>query len=91
MPYISQADRDMLDEKIEKLGLLLSNMDVENDPGLLNYAIFRLCKVSMDLNKPRYAKLNSVAGVLSCVQNEIYRRIAVPYEDQKISENGDVK
>jgi hypothetical protein len=37
-----------------------------------------------------YANFNEIMGVLSCVAQEFYRRWAVPYEDQKIRENGDV-
>lgn len=29
-------------------------------------------------------------GVISCVQAELYRRVAAPYEDYKCSQNGDV-
>jgi hypothetical protein len=38
----------------------------------------------------RYAHLNEVIGALECAKLELYRRIAVPYEDQKITESGDV-
>lgn len=31
-----------------------------------------------------------ILGVLSCVQQEFYRRVVAPYEDQKCRENGDV-
>jgi broad-specificity NMP kinase len=37
-----------------------------------------------------YTNVNSVMGVLSCVSAELYRRLAAPYEDRKIKENGDV-
>jgi hypothetical protein len=37
-----------------------------------------------------YERLNRAMGVLACVQAEFYRRVAAPYEDQKIAENGDV-
>jgi len=29
-------------------------------------------------------------GVLECVKQEFYRRRAVPYEEEKIEENGDI-
>jgi len=32
----------------------------------------------------------TVTGVLECAKLELYRRIAAPYEDTKIEENGDV-
>jgi hypothetical protein len=37
-----------------------------------------------------YAEINEVVGVLECCKLELYRRLAAPYEDTKIKENGDV-
>ena len=37
-----------------------------------------------------YAGINDVMGALSCAGAEFYRRWAAPYEDYKISQNGDV-
>lgn len=37
-----------------------------------------------------YSTINDVIGVLECLKMEVYRRIAVPYEDVKIATNGDV-
>lgn len=42
------------------------------------------------LNGGKYDSLNAVIGVLECAKQEFYRRAAVPYENQKITENGDV-
>jgi hypothetical protein len=41
-------------------------------------------------NGVSYTTLNAVSGVLSCLDKEIYRRITARYEDDKMSENGDV-
>jgi len=58
------------------------------DAGELNYAITILClKYAGQFN---YAKINEVIGVLECAKLEFYRRLAAPYEDTKIKENGDV-
>jgi len=38
----------------------------------------------------RYANINEVIGVLECAKLELYRRIAVPYEDVKKEQSGDV-
>ena len=35
-------------------------------------------------------KLIPLIGVLECAKLELYRRVAAPYEDDKIDENGDV-
>ena len=39
---------------------------------------------------PKYDVRDEVAGAVRCCQHELYRRIAVPYENIKIRENGDV-
>ena len=42
------------------------------------------------MNGVSYTTLNAVAGVLSCLSMEVYRRITAPYEEEKRSENGEV-
>jgi len=37
-----------------------------------------------------YSDYNEVMGVLECVKQEIYRRLIVPYEDDRREEHGDV-
>jgi hypothetical protein len=37
-----------------------------------------------------YAKINDVIGVLECAKMELYRRLAVDYENEKAHLNGDV-
>lgn len=37
-----------------------------------------------------YADINEAIGALECAKLELYRRIAVPYENRKLAENGDV-
>lgn len=34
--------------------------------------------------------MDAITGVVRCCQMELYRRVAVPYEEKKIVENGDV-
>lgn len=57
--------------------------------GELNYCITRLIRDYYNVN-PRYQSINDVVGALEAAKMEFYRRVAVPYEDQKIRENGDV-
>ena len=38
----------------------------------------------------RYQTLNAIVGSLECCKLEVYRRLASPYEDEKITKNGDV-
>ena len=37
-----------------------------------------------------YAALAEAVGVIETAKLELYRRVAAPYEDDKIVENGDV-
>lgn len=92
MPYIKQAQRTALDEKIDALANAISEI-VSADPsqnrdGLFNYSITRM------LNKaypdPRYRDYNEIVGMLECCKLEYYRKYAAPYEDEKESENGKV-
>lgn len=38
----------------------------------------------------RYQAINDILGALEGAKLEFYRRVAAPYEDKKILENGDV-
>lgn len=60
------------------------------DTGELNYLIMQAINEYLKYNGVSYKKLNDCMGVLSCVQQELYRRIAEPYEDKKKNANGDV-
>jgi hypothetical protein len=78
MPYVPSEDRPalMVDRPPETAGEL-------------NYCITLLVDVFLD-GAVNYDAINEVIGVLECAKLELYRRIAAPYEDKKIAENGDV-
>jgi hypothetical protein len=38
-----------------------------------------------------YSKIAMATGVLENIKQEFYRRVASPYEDKKINENGDIR
>jgi len=80
MPYIKPEDRSaiLVDEKNIKT------------PGDLNYFISTLVNWYINEKGKNYSTLNEVVGVLECAKLELYRRVAAPYEDTKIQENGDV-
>ena len=80
MTYINPEDRlhILADEK------LIST------PGELNYFISTLLNWYINEKGKNYSTLNEVIGVLECAKLELYRRIAAPYEDSKIQQNGDV-
>ena len=80
MPYIYPEDR---------LHILADEKSIST-PGELNYFISTLINWYINEKGKNYATLNEVIGVLECAKLELYRRIAAPYEDSKIQQNGDV-
>ncbi len=82
MPYIKQERRDQLAEDG-------GDPTPCSPPGELNYLITTLVRDYLG-QAYTYADINEVVGVLECAKLELYRRVAAPYEDTKIAENGDV-
>ncbi len=79
MPYLSEADKAALEarESFEKAGEL-------------NYVITTFCIDYIQSKGLSYATINDIVGALESAKLEFYRRVAVPYEEQKKFENGDV-
>jgi len=88
MPYIEFDKRMSFDVEIQALanGLM---QDGYVDAGELNYAITRLIQL-VTPSALRYSHIATVSGVLQNVYSEWYRRVVVPYEDEKRRRNGDV-
>lgn len=85
MPYIEDLMKRMrLDLAAE---IALKNIQ---DAGDLNYAITTLLLKFTKRTGKKYLTIVIVMGTLLCVALEFYRRLAAPYEDKKIQENGDV-
>jgi hypothetical protein len=96
MPYISQKDRLFLDEYIDQflynINTIYKDTTFYNKGGLANYIITRILTNFLKCgNKWSYTKLSQIVGTLECAKMEIYRKLISPYEDQKISENGDLE
>jgi len=91
MPYIKQDKRDILDPAVESLLARLKQLQLDDDSnnmeGNMNYIFTKLLKQCYG---DSYKEINDALGVIGAVQLEFYRRVAVPYEDQKIYDNGDV-
>ena len=87
MPYILPEDRDNLDDTVEDLLTELLEVDFR---GRLNYVISSVLAGLIEANGTSYRLINDFIGVLECAKLEAYRRVASPYEDSKIEENGDV-
>ena len=80
MPYVTVEVRARLDQGGKP-----------ETAGELNYAITKLVDdYLIQKGGIRYTHLNEVIGALECAKLELYRRVAAPYEDQKITETGDV-
>jgi len=78
MPYIKPSDR-----------VIIMNGFSPTTAGELNYLITTEIIRYYNRNK-NYQAINDVVGALEGAKLEFYRRVAAPYEETKIQENGDV-
>ncbi len=79
MPYIKPESRDPLIQSREA-----------QSPGELNFLFTKDVVAYVERKGLSYQTVNDVLGALDGARQEFYRRVAAPYEDQKIKENGDV-
>lgn len=77
MPYIRPENRD-------------AAMNNPIDAGELNYALSSIIAGYLRRTGESYQTINDCIGALEGAKLEAYRRIAVPLEDRKLKENGDV-
>lgn len=78
MPYLDKSKRPkMLVPEI-------------HTPGELNYLGSQLIEKYTEVKGLNYQTINDVIGALECLKQEVYRRIAAPYETVKCEENGEV-
>lgn len=87
MPYLSDGKR--------KIEMALSREQFPSTEGELNYAITQLmiAYASSQVNETdslSYAILAQTVAGCEMAKQEFIRRVVVPYEDQKIEQNGDV-
>lgn len=81
MPYIPPGTRAPVTPQVER------------DPcfaGELNFQLTMLCRNYLRQHGLCYSTINDIIGALEGAKMEFYRRVAAPYEDQKITQNGDV-
>jgi hypothetical protein len=91
MPYIKPYERGKYDVVIEDIVDALTDRKTKlPPPGDINYilssALWRIWS-----QQPSYTTGNMSVGVLECVKQEFFRRKLNLYEDEKLSENGDLK
>jgi hypothetical protein len=97
MPYINEEERLELDQCIDAMISCIRNTqvnlvdpnDIKNHLGRINYAFSRV--LSGLMQEPSYNKIAMITGVLENIKQEFYRRVASPYEDKKIIQNGDIR
>ena len=80
MPYIKQFRRKDIIE-----GEFLAK-----SAGELNWMLTEVLSMYIKAHGLSYQTINDIVGALEGAKLEFYRRIAVPYENTKITENGDV-
>jgi hypothetical protein len=81
MPYITQEKRNRL---------LTGDPNAEIYAGDLNFMFSHLISEFINNRTLSYQLINDIVGALEGAKLEFYRRVAAPYEDKKILENGDV-
>lgn len=97
MPYIKQEDRDELNKDIQTLSDTLVRLHNKYAydgafAGLLNYTCTTLATqiVIKKFGKLRYWMIAIITGTFKNIADEFYRRVAVPYEDKQVRNNGDI-
>jgi hypothetical protein len=96
MPYIDEEERAELDDSIMNMVERIKNSEVcfydpnnfANYLGRINYCFSRV--ITILIKGVSYKKIAMATGVLENVKQELYRRLASRYEDQKIIANGDI-
>ncbi len=80
MPYI----------KSERRVAIGRDVTMPKTSGELNFLFTEIIRDYIHYHGLNYQHINDVLGALEGAKQEFYRRIAAPYEDEKIKENGDV-
>ena len=84
MPYIKKEQKELI--------LNEYNIDLAfiSNPGNLNFAFTMIIKNYIETQSLSYQAINDVLGALEGAKLEFYRRVVIPYEEEKIIRNGDV-
>ena len=92
MPYVKPELRSTLDPAVDRVVNALRELELDYPEscteGNLNYVISSI--LNTVYTNGGYKAINDAVGVLECVKQEFYRRVASPYEDVKSQLNGDV-
>jgi hypothetical protein len=84
MPYITKEKRAALVDLESAAEASIQT------PGELNFCLTAVIMEYKRLHGLSYQTINDILGALEGAKLEFYRRVAVPYENAKMAENGDV-
>lgn len=87
MPYIKPEIRALLDPDINVVVTKLQRLPADALPGATNYTLTRILT---ELGGRDYDAFAAMIGIVETVKLELYRRLAAPYENKKLIENGEV-
>lgn len=94
MPYLDESFKDEIEEvtECEHATQYFASLGHEHFAGAVNYWNFKIVRKRFAACKPwrRYWQFALWVGTMVCCILEVYRRLVVPYEEDKIKENGDV-
>lgn len=92
MPYIKDKKRKFLVEEMDDDWHTgnIAWIDKVQTAGELQYVMAVMFKSYIERKGLNYQHCNDILGALAGAQMEFYRRTVVPYEKEKISQNGDV-
>ena len=85
MPYIKQSQR----LRLQRITKAIEGEHLDN-AGEVNYLCTVVVREYLKQRGTSYATINNMIGALECAKLELYRRLASPYEDLKIADNGDI-
>lgn len=88
MPYIPDKDKVKFDRDLIDLQHSINAYGISN--GELNYLITQLGIMYLNKHGKSYNTISDVVKAMECAKLEFYARVARPYEDEKIEQNGDV-
>lgn len=88
MPYIKEKDKSKFELGPE--GATTGLYFGATSAGELNYCLTKVVLNYLNTKGKCYQTINDIRGALEGAKLEFERRIAYPYEDKKIKENGDV-
>lgn len=90
MPYVKLGERATIDNALMMATNLKNFGTYLSTEGELNYVFTEILQGYLHQHGKNYATMNGIIGALEACKIEFYRRLVAPYEDTKITANGDV-